>query len=240
MKKPIKIVSLIIAVLAFIGVIVFVSTGETLSLKFTVLIIGIWVGIFSTLVERKSKILFNSSVIILIIGLGIIEAYEGYMNPMPVYQWDMVTNIGSFYVGFSWYISHNIFAAFLTVLSGPAVIGPYIQLNNILSYFGFLTELMSFYGFKGAILFFGWLNLYPELTAFFLATMAGIRVTLESFQAFIYLRNDFLNSLRRIRDAIVREIVNTMPKVVVLLIIAAVLETLWIPFWINYWLQYIL
>ena len=87
----------------------------------------------------------------------------------------------------------------------------------------------------------GWLNIYPELLALFLACMAGFRVALESFQAFINIRrHGIFNSPAKIKKVLIFEIISTMPKIMALLLIAAVLETLWTQSWVNYWLQTIL
>jgi hypothetical protein len=74
-----------------------------------------------------------------------------------------------------------------------------------------------------------------------LACLAGIRVALNSFESFLCIRKKgFRSSLWEIKNTIMHELRNTMPKVVVFLAIAALLETLWAPFWINYCLQYLL
>jgi uncharacterized membrane protein SpoIIM required for sporulation len=100
---------------------------------------------------------------------------------------------------------------------------------------------VSAYGYKGAIFFFGSFHMYPETYAIFLACLSGIRVSLESFKAFMYIRkNGFFNSMIKIKNVMVFEIVNTMPKVIILLLIAALLEVLLDPLWVNYWLNHIL
>jgi uncharacterized membrane protein SpoIIM required for sporulation len=137
---------------------------------------------------------------------------------------------------------NNIYYAFIAILTGPTIIGPYTLLSrDIILITSFFTSIISSYGYKGVILLFGLFHWYPETFAIYLACIAGIRVSLKSFKTFLSLRkNGLSNSLRKIKDALVFEIVNTMPKVVILLIIAALLETLWAPFWTNYWLSHIL
>ncbi|MGB9977673.1 stage II sporulation protein M [Methanobacterium sp.] len=242
-KRSIKVVLLITSILASLGIITSISQYNALYLTFAALMMGIGTGILSTLVEKRSKSLFYSSVVIILLGGGLISVYHGYTHPTPIDQRYVITNLQSFYTVFTGYFFNNTFVTFISLLGGPTIIFPYSQLSyNIAGDFPeFIGSLASFYGFKGVILILGWLNAYPELIAAFLACMAGIRVSLESFQAFIHIkRNGLFNSLMRIRNAMVFEIINTMPKVVALLLIAAVLETLWTQFWVNYWLQNIL
>lgn len=242
MKRSVKIVSLITIVFTFIfGIISLIPPQNISGLIFTVYILGIGIGILSKLDEMRSKSFFNASLIIILTGSGIIGVYQGYTHPAQIGQWNMVTNLESFYAVFVGYFFHNTSASFVSLLGGPTIIIPYGTLSsNIAHFFGFTAGIITYYGPKGLILILGWLHAYPELTAIFMAIMAGIRIALESFQAFIHMKYGFLNSMRKIRDAMVFEIVNTMPKVMALLLIAAVLETLWIPFWVNYWLHHIL
>lgn len=242
-RRSVKIVLLIMSILASLSIISSISRYDASYLDFTVLMIGIGIGILSTLVEKRSKSLFYSSVVIMLAGWALIAVYYGYTHPNPIDQRYVITDLQSFYATFIGYFFNNTFVAFISLLGGPTILYPYSQLSyNIASNFPeFTGSLVSFYGFKGVILVLGWINAYPELAAVFLACMAGIRVALESFQAFIHIRRDgFFNSLIKIKNALVFEIVNTMPKVVALLLVAAVLETLWTQFWVNYWLQNIL
>ena len=242
-KRSVKVILLVTSVLAFSGVFVFAVTHEISDLKFAIIILGIGIGILSTLVEKRSKSLFYGSVVIILLGWGLIAVYQGYMHPSQIDMRYTVTDLESFYAVFMGYFFNNTFVAFISVLGGPIVIYPYLQLSyNIAGDFPeFIASIVAFHGYKGIILALGWFNAYPELLAFFLAVMAGIRVALKSFQAVINIRRDgVFNAIRKIRDALVSEIVNTMPKVVALLLIAAVLETLWTQFWVNYWLQNIL
>jgi len=242
-KRLVKIVLLVTSVFASFGIMAFAIRPDDVLLKFTILIIGIGVGILSTLVEKRSKSLFYSSVVIILVGWGIIAVYHGYMHPKQLDPRNVVTNLESFYAVFIGYFFNNTYVSFITLLGGPTIIYPYLQLSeNVAGDFpGFIASIVAFHGYKGIILALGWLNAYPELTATVLACMAGIRVGLESFQAVISIRRDgFFNGLKRIKNALVLEIVNTVPKVVALLLIAAVLETVWTQFWVNYWLQHIL
>ena len=242
-RTSMKITLLIMSILASLGIISSISRYDVLYLDFTILMIGIGTGISSTLVEKRSKSFFYGSIVIIMVGWALIAVYHGYTHPNPIDQRYVITDLESFYVTFMGYFFNNTFVAFISLLGGPTIIFPYSQLSyNIPGDFpDFAASLVSFYGFKGIILILGWLNAYPELVAMFLACMAGIRVSLESFHVFINIRKDGLfNSLIKIKNAIVFEIITTMPKVVALLLIAAVLETVWTQFWVNYWLQNIL
>ncbi|HEX3014108.1 MAG TPA: stage II sporulation protein M [Methanobacterium sp.] len=215
----------------------------TFYLNSAVLMFGMGIGIVSAFIENGKKFCFYGSILIILIGIGIIESFIGYMNPSQLIGQGLYNNnLESFFVNFGRLALHNIFYAFIAIISGPTIIGPYSLLPNIIldSSFQF-TSFVATYGFKGVLLFFGRLHIYPEFFALIWAAVAGIKVALKSFESFINIRrNGFKSSLLNIKGAMMQELKSTMPKVVVLLIIAAFLETLWTPFWINYWLQHIL
>lgn len=215
----------------------------TFYLNSAVLMLGIGIGIVSKFIERGRKFCFYGSILIILIGIGIIESLSGYRNPSQLIgQGLCTTNLESFFVNFGRLALHNIFYAFLAIISGPTIIGPYSLLANVIldSSFHF-ASFVATYGFKGVILFFGRLHIYPEFFALIWAAVAGIKVALKSFESFISIKKEgFKVSLEKIKNVVMYELRNTMPKVIVLLIIAALLETLWAPFWINYWLNHIL
>ncbi len=205
----------------------------------TVLMLGIGIGIVSIFIEKKKDVWFYGSVLIILIGMGILGAFLGYTNPIKIGTEIYILN--SFPKEFIGLVINNVFYAFLAVLTGPTIIGPYVLLSrDIILITTFFTSIVSSYGYKGVILLFGLFHWYPETIAIYLSCLAGIKVALQSFKAFIHIKDNFIDSLKKIKEALVFEIINTMPKVVALLIIAALLETLWTPFWINYWVQHIL
>ncbi len=215
----------------------------TFYLNSAVLMFGMGIGIVSVFIENRRKFCLYGSILIILIGIGVIESFVGYMNPSQLIDQGLYSdNLESFFVNFGRLALHNIFYAFIAIISGPTIIGPYSLLANIIldSSFQF-TSFVATYGFNGVLLFFGRLHIYPEFFALILAASAGIKVALKSFESFICIRKEgFKISLAKIKNAIVHELRNTMPKVIILLAIAAFLETLWAPFWINYWLQHIL
>jgi hypothetical protein len=206
-----------------------------------ILMVGISIGLISTLVEN-GKLWSHISIMVVLIGLGIISLLLGYTHPNKIESWIHITSLGSFFVEYLSLLISNIIIALISLLSGLTIIGPYIELSNfIFIIVTWLSSLITFYGYKGALIFFGMLHIYPETFAAVLVCLAGIRVSLESFKAFMHIRrNGFLNSMVMIKKVIIHEFRNTMPKVVALLAIAALLEVLWMPFWINYCLQYVL
>lgn len=207
-----------------------------------VLMTGIGVGILSTFVEKKKKLWFYSSVLIVLFGFGILAVIMGYSHPCSVGSGIQVNDLRSFFTTYVNLVIHNFISASLALLSGLTVVGPFVVLSNdILMVVSLFASFTTFYGYKGVILFLGMFHIYIETFAIFSSCLAGIRVALISFQSFLRIRNNgFFNSMKKIKDAMAFEIVNTMPKIVVLLVIAALLEVLWTPFWINYWLHYIL
>ena len=83
--------------------------------------------------------------------------------------------------------------------------------------------------------------MYPEFYATYLALISGIKISLKSFKAYISIRrNGIKNTLKTIGRVIIHELRSTAPKVVILLIIAALLQASWYPFWQSYWAKHIL
>ena len=206
-----------------------------------VLMIGMGIGISSIFVKNRN-FFFYVSVMSVLLGFGILAIIMGYANPDNIGSGIQVDGPGSFFVEYLNLVIHNIITSFAAFLSGPTIIGPYLVLSYIIIIpVSWLASLVAFYGYKGIILFLGMFHIYLEFYAIFLACLAGIRVTLDSFESFLCIRKvGFKSSLWEIKNTITRELRNTMLKVMILLMIAAFLETLWTPFWINYWLQHIL
>lgn len=206
-----------------------------------VLMIGMGIGISSIFVKNRN-FFFYVSVMSILLGFGILATIMGYANPDNIGSGIQVDGPGSFFVEYLNLVIHNIITSFAAFLSGPTIIGPYLVLSYIIIIpVSWLASLAAFYGYKGIILFLGMFHIYLEFYAIFLACLAGIRVSLNSFESFLQIRKKgFKSSLVEIKNSIVHELKSTMPQVIILLIIAALLETLWTPFWINYWLQHIL
>ena len=202
----------------------------------TVLMLGICLGIISTFVKRKGKrkILFYTSIITIILS-GIIAL--AIMAPMYPLEITGMWGHGIFIP----VLSNNLLLSFTAVLTGPTIIVPYMQLGALVfGQLNFIPGTISHYGFKGVILWIGALHVYPEFYAIYLAYTSGIKISLKSFKAYISIRrNGVKSTLKTIKEAMVYELRNTMPKVVILLIIAALLEELWGTFWVSYWLQHI-
>lgn len=207
-----------------------------------ILMAGIGIGIVSIFPKNRKNLFFYTSVMVILIGFGILAAIMGYAHPDNIGSGIQVNDLGSFFVKYSDLIIHNIIAALIALLSGPTIIGPYIVLSNvIIILISWLTSLMTFYGYKGAILFLGMFHIYPECYAMFSACLAGIRIALTSFKSFTRIRKEgFKNTFKTVKNAMIHELRNTMLKVVIFLAIAAFLEVLWTPSWINYCLQHIL
>jgi hypothetical protein len=212
----------------------------TFYLNSVVLMLGIGAGTTSIFNKRKNNYWFYGSILIILVGIGIMSAYLGYVNPIEIGT--EIYPLNSFPVEFIKLAINNIFYAFLALLTGPTIIGPYILLSkDIIIITTFFTSIVSSYGYKGIIFLLGLFHWYPETYAIFLSCLAGIKVALQSFKAFMHIRRDgFRDTFRTIKETIVFELRSTMPKLMVLLIIAALLETLWAPFWTNYWIQHIL
>lgn len=205
-----------------------------------ILMAGIGFGIMS-IFAKKRNFFFYTSIMIILVGFGILATIMGYTHPDSVGSGMQVNSLGSFFVEYLSLILHNVFVALIVLLSGPTIIIPYMVLStDILMVISLFASFTAFYGYKGVILFLGMFHIYPEFYAIFLACLAGIRVALNSFKSLLTINKGFKSLLLKIKDLIVNEIRNTMPKVIVLLVIAALLETLWTPFWINYWLNHIL
>ena len=207
-----------------------------------VLMIGMGIGISSIFMEKRKNLFSHVSVMSIILGFGILAVIMGYVHPGSIGSGMQVPDLESFFMEYLSLVIHNISVAFISLLSGPTIIGPYLVLSNIVIIpVSWLTSLVMFYGYNGIILFFGLLHIYPEFYAIFLACLAGIRVALESFKSFTTIKREgFKSTFKTIKTAMISEIRNTMPRIIILLVIAALLETLWTPFWVNYWLKYIL
>ena len=207
-----------------------------------VLMIGMGIGISSIFMEKRKNLFLYVSVMIIILGFGILAVIMGYIHPDSIGSGMQVNDLESFCKEYLSLVIHNISVAFISLLSGPTIIGPYLVLSNIVIIpVSWLASLVMFYGYNGIILFLGMFHIYPEFYAIFLACLAGIRVALESFKAFTNIRGEgFKSTFKTIKDVMISEIRNTMPRVIILLVIAAFLETLWAPLWINHCLNYIL
>ena len=205
-----------------------------------ILMLGIGVGIISTFIEKKNNIWFYGSVAIILGGIGILGVLLGYYNPIKVGTG--IYPLNSFPGEFIGIVINNVFYALVAILTGPTIICPYVLLSrDILLIMTFFSSIVSSYGYKGVILLFGLLHWYPETIAIYLSCLAGIRVALKSFKIFLNIKKgNFRGFLKKIKEFTVYELKNTMPKVIILIVIAALLETLWVPFWINYWLYHIL
>lgn len=213
---------------------------EIFHLSSIVLMLGICLGILSTFVKRKRKILFCSSIIIIILGQIIVAAIMGYMHPTEIglNKEFIDMEIANRFIFLLW---NNLLYSFITILTGPTIIYPYITLIDTVGFAtGYIAANISFHGFEGVILWIGSFHIYPEFYAIYLACIAGIRISLKSFKAYISIRrNGIKSTLKTIKGVMIYELKNTMPKIIILLIIAALLESLWAPFWTNYWLQHI-
>jgi len=206
-------------------------------LSSTVLMLGICLGILSTFAKRKRKILFYSSIITIILGQIVGAVILGYHNPGKI---GLNLELPPHGIAFLYILCHNLMVSLIGILAGPIIVYPYILLATVTSQLDFIAGTIFFHGFEGVILFLGAFHIYPELYAAYLACISGIRVSLKSFEAYISIRqNGFKNTLKTIKDVMIYELKNTMPKVVILLIIAALLQDLWAPFWTMYWLQHI-
>lgn len=219
-----------------------VSSSISFNINAGILMLGICVGIISTIVEKKKKLWFYISVLIIILGNIFIAIFIAHAHPLKLFGEAQIDTLWSFLSYFVSILFYNLFSASLSIITGPTIIIPYfITSNFVLQDFYYIFGFINSYGFKGVILVIGSVHMYFEIYAFFLSSIAGIRVALKSFQSMIGIRkNGIKTSLRNIKDITITEIKNTMPKVIILLMIAALLETLWDPFWTNYWLHHIL
>lgn len=208
----------------------------------SILMWGICVGIISTIVEKKKKLWFYISVLIIILGNIVIAIFIAHAHPLKLFGGAQIHTLGSFLSYFVSILFYNLFSTSLSIITGPTLIIPYfITSNFVLQDFYYIFGFTTSYGFKGVILIIGSVHMYFEIYAFFLSSIAGIRVALKSFKSILNIRkNGIKTSLRNIKDITTTEIKNTMPKVIILLVIAALLETTWDPFWTNYWLNHIL
>ena len=211
-------------------------------LNSSILMIGMSLGMISTFFEERRKIWVHTSVLSIILGECVIAVIWGYNSPIQVVGPGILPlNFEFLFMDFIDLLFSNSLGSFVAILASPTIIVPYVLLSICTAKISFIIGVVSFHGFKGVILMLGWLHIYPEVYAIFSACLAGINVALKSFESFLQIRKKgFKSSLREIKNALTYELRNTMPKVIILLVIAALLETLWTPFWINYWLNHIL
>lgn len=205
------------------------------------LMLGICLNITSIFVEKRKIGWFYGSLLIIVIGIVMEAVIRSIEIPAQIFGSLQVYNLESFLIIFSYILFSNLKIVFLTILLSPTIIYPYLEFSINIASFYYMFDFIAFNGFKGVLLIVGQLHIYPELFAVYLAFIAGARLSLKSFQSYLSIMGEGLkNTFKTIKNAMVCEFKSTMPKVVVLLIIAALLETLWTPFWINYWLQHIL
>lgn len=216
-----------------------VDRDEGLYLFSIVLMLGICLGIISMFVKRK--ILFYSSIIIIILGGIAGAAIYAHANPeIAVIGKFADTSLENALYSFVLILSNNLRAAFGPILTGPLIIVPYIGLSIVVSIFDITAGHIFVYGFNGVILWIGGLHIYPELYAIYLAYVTGFRISLKSFNAWISIRrNGVKSTLGTIKKVMVYELRKTALKITILLVIAALLESLWTPLWINYWITHI-
>jgi hypothetical protein len=211
-------------------------------LNSTILMIGMSLGMISTFFEERRKIWIHASVLSIILGECVIAVIWGYKSPIQVVGPGVLSfNFEFLLMDFIDLLFSNSLGSFVVILASPTIIIPYVLLSIVTAKISFIMGVVAFHGFKGVILMLGWLHIYPEFYAIFSACLAGIRVALKSFESFLQIRKKgFRSSLGEIKNVMMHELRSTMPKVLILLVIAALLETLWAPFWINYWLSHIL
>jgi hypothetical protein len=196
------------------------------------LMLGICLNIISEFVEKRKKLLFNCSILIVVISLGIGTVIWGYVNPVQITGTMKVYDLMSFWTNFSSILFGNLLGAFLSVLLSPTIVVPYFMLTIPISKFSFIAGVISFYGVNGLIFYLLQPHIYVEFFAIALYLIASFKIASKTFKSVISVRSiGVKNSLIEIKDAVVYELKNTMPKVVILLVIAALLETLFPILW---------
>jgi hypothetical protein len=185
------------------------------------LIGGICLSITSVFVEKRKKIWFYGPILIIIVGIVMVAVIRSYEVPAQIWGADQVYDLESFWNIFSYLLFNNLRVVFLIILLSPTMIYPYSEFSVNMATFYYMFNLISFNGFKGVLLIIGELHIYPELLAIYLAFIAGVRLSLKSFKSYLSIRREgFKNTFKTIKNAMMRELRNTMPKVVILLVIA--------------------
>ncbi|MDP3034329.1 MAG: stage II sporulation protein M [Methanobacteriaceae archaeon] len=135
--------------------------------------------------------------------------------------------------------SSNLMVSFIIIIGGLALIIPFLVLVMNFIFIGTIISagILEYGLIKTLILIFGLLNTYPEFLAILLAFDSGLVVLKTSFKTY---KNDWKTLFRQeipleLKDILSNELMNTVPRIIFLLLFAAILETLWAPFWHNYW-----
>ncbi len=183
------------------------------------------------------------------IGMAMTYFFPGAFLNLPVVKW-FFSEYKTFYVVdglvfFFTVFSGNIMINSLVIISGVGFILPLVILFMNFMLFGAVISAGIYqYGLMETLyLILGLLYIYPEFLALMLAAVYGMRIAKISSRVYkkegfnLLFKSDFNP---QIKETIVNEFLNILPKIILLLAIAAVLETLWGPFWHNYWLLYIL
>lgn len=196
-----------------------------------------------------SKVVISITLLSFSIGIAITYFFPVTFLNLPVVKY--------FFSGYKTLYGVNAFISFFTVFSGNVMINSLVIISGIALILPLIILFMNFMLF-GAImsagihqyglieslsLFSGLLYIYPEFLALMLAANYGLKIA--KISSFVYKKEGVSLLFRsdfnlEIKETIVNEFLNVFPKIILLLTIAAILETLWGPFWHNYWLQNIL
>ena len=196
-----------------------------------------------------SKVITSVTLLSFSIGIAITYFFPGMFLNLPVVKW-FFSGYKTFYIvdGFIFFFtvfSGNVMINSLVIISGVALALPLIILfMNFVLFGAVISAGIYHYGLiESLLLILGLLYIYPEFLALMLAANYGLKIAKISSLVYkkegvsLLFRSDFNPE---IKETIVNEFLNVFPKIIILLAIAAILETLWGPFWHNYWLQNIL
>ncbi|AEG18410.1 MAG: stage II sporulation protein M [Methanobacterium paludis] len=191
------------------------------------LMLGICLNIISEFVEKRKKLLFNSSILITVIGLCIVSVIWGYTHPEQVTNISHAYNLTDFLTSSISIFLGNVLGNLLAILLSPTILAPYFILSHTIYRSYDITGVVNYYGVNGLLYFLLQPHIYVELFATALSLIAGFKIVSKTVKSVISIKSiGVKNSLIEIKDAVVYELKNTMPKVIILLLIAALLETL--------------
>ncbi|MBM4240288.1 MAG: hypothetical protein FJ150_01190 [Euryarchaeota archaeon] len=196
-----------------------------------------------------------SKTTILVAVSGFISGFLiSFIIPQQVFELDFVKTFFSeiepsslpddFMLLYNFFLN-NLLVSAIFFFGGILVIIPLVYLFMNIFPLGMITYAGLYkYGLiKSLVLLLGTLNFYPEFLALMLAADSGNRIAKKSFYVIKKDRRNFF--LRwdlppEIEEVLVHEFVNAFSRIILLLLIAAILETFWDPFWTNYWINHIL
>lgn len=189
------------------------------------IMLSICLVVTSEFVEKRRKLLFNLSLLIPAIGLTVGAVLYGYANPTPI-TYNATPGLISSLTFFGSILFGNVLGNTLIVLLAPTILVPYLMFTVMISRFCFVASIISYYGINGLTFCLLQPQMYLELFASALAFISSFKIIAKTTKSITSIHNTGIkHALIEIKNVEIYETKKTIPKILIILIIAATLET---------------